>query len=143
MVWPSGANRAEATCPPRKVRRVNTGFEAGTVARPAQNAAAAANSRTGIAATNEARHRPILANRDAGTAFAELLSEDKLSKSKARSRADWKRKLGSFSRQWRTIRSRPGETCRPVSVSSGGSSLRMAFMVSTLESPLNARLREI
>src|ERR1700732_519910 len=114
MVWPSGANRAEATCPPRKVSRVNTGFEAGTVARPAQNAAAGASRRTGTAASNEARKRPILANRDTATAFAELLREDRLSTSKARSRADWKRKLGSFSRQWRTIRSRPGETCRPV-----------------------------
>ena len=38
--------------------------------------------------------------------------------------ADWKRCSGFFSRQWRTIRSRPGETFWFVTERSGGSSLQ-------------------
>jgi hypothetical protein len=34
---------------------------------------------------------------------------DSASRSKATSEADWNRRSGFFSRQWRTIRSRPGE----------------------------------
>ena len=62
------------------------------------------------------------------------------SRLKATSRADWKRSAGFFSRQWRTMRSSAGETLRLVSPRSGGSSLRMALMVSTEESPWKARL---
>ena len=48
---------------------------------------------------------------------------------------------GFFSRQCRTTRSRPGVILgTATSCSSAGSSLRIAFMVSTLESRLNARL---
>jgi hypothetical protein len=63
---------------------------------------------------------------------------DSASKAKPRSRADWNRSRGFFSRQRRTIRSSDGDTGRPLRVNSGGSSLRMAFMVSTLLSRLNA-----
>src|SRR5690349_9149281 len=56
-------------------------------------------------------------------------------RSKARSRADWKRSSGFFSRQWETIRSRPGGIWRPDWASSGGSSLRIAFIVSIAVSP--------
>ena len=62
------------------------------------------------------------------------------SRSKARSRADWKRSSGFFSRQWRTIRSRAGGRLRLVSLRSGGSSLRIAVIVSTAESPLERAL---
>lgn len=61
---------------------------------------------------------------------------------KARSRADWKRSSGFFSRQCRTIRSIAGLMWRALSVRSGGSSFRIALMVSTAESPLNARRPE-
>ena len=55
------------------------------------------------------------------------------------SRADWKRSPAFFSRQWATIRSRAGGRVRFVSLRSGGSSLRIAFIVSTAEVPRNAR----
>jgi len=48
-----------------------------------------------------------------------------------------------FSKQWWTIRSSYGDTCRLLSLNSGGSSFRMAFIVSTLDPPLNARLPAI
>src|SRR6266852_5793144 len=108
MVWPSGARRAAATWPPRKVRRVKSGFAVGDADRPAQNAAATASSRMGMAANKGVRNRPTWAQRDIATAVEALVTEDKLSRSKARSRADWNRMLGSFSRQWRTILSSPG-----------------------------------
>lgn len=56
------------------------------------------------------------------------------SRSKARSLADWNRASGCFSRQCRTIRSRPGWTFGFDALSSGGSSFRIAFIVSTEES---------
>src|ERR1035437_7435776 len=59
-----------------------------------------------------------------------------------KSRADWKRSAGFFSRQWRTMRSRPGEIFTVVGSISAGSDLRIAFMVSTDESPPNAGLPE-
>jgi hypothetical protein len=58
------------------------------------------------------------------------------------SEADWNRRSGFFSRQWRTIRSRPGETFWFVTESSGGSSLRIAAIVSPAESPRKARWPE-
>jgi hypothetical protein len=58
------------------------------------------------------------------------------------SRADWNRSCGFFSRQWLTIRSRAGGRLRFVAVRSGGSSFRIAFMVSTAEPPRNARRPE-
>jgi len=57
------------------------------------------------------------------------------SRSKARSRADWNRCSGSFSRQWRTMRSRPGGIWRLVAERSGGSSFRIALIVSADVSP--------
>jgi len=60
----------------------------------------------------------------------------------ARSLADWNRRSGFFSRQRRMMRSSPGDTCPPEADNSDTSSFRMAFMVSTEDSPLNARLPE-
>jgi len=57
----------------------------------------------------------------------------------ARSRADWNRCSGFFSRQCRTIRSIPGGTFWFVREMSGGSSFRIADIVSAAESPRNAR----
>jgi len=49
---------------------------------------------------------------------------------KARSRADWKRWSGSFSRQWRITRPSSGGTREAVPLTGCGSSLRMAATVS-------------
>ena len=57
-------------------------------------------------------------------------------RSKARSCAEWKRCSGFFSRQWRTMRSRPGEMFWFVTERSGGSSFRIADIVSAAESPV-------
>src|SRR6266545_6547429 len=65
-----------------------------------------------------------------------------VSRSKARSWAEWKRCSGFFSRQWRTIRSSPGEIFRLVSERSGGSSRRIADIVSAVESAWKARRPE-
>ena len=56
--------------------------------------------------------------------------------------ADWNRLSRSFSRQCRTMWSRAGEMFRPDSVSSGGSSFRIAAIVSLAVSRLNAFLPE-
>ena len=64
---------------------------------------------------------------------------DIVSRLKARSRADWKRRSRDFSRQRRTSRSRAGGVFGSFSVRSGGSSLRIAPSVSIDESRLNAR----
>ncbi len=58
------------------------------------------------------------------------------------SRADWKRRSRSFSRQCRTIRSRAGGMFLPEADSSGGSSFRIAAIVSLAVSLRNAFLPE-
>ena len=63
---------------------------------------------------------------------------DTASRSNARSCAEWKRCSGFFSMQCRTMRSRPGEMVWFVTERSGGSSLRIADIVSAAESPWNA-----
>ena len=55
------------------------------------------------------------------------------------SRAEWNLRAGSFSRQRRMIRSSPGDSCSLSVCNSGGSSFKMAFMVSMDDSPLKAR----
>src|SRR5687767_1080156 len=64
---------------------------------------------------------------------------DSVSRAKARSLADWKRRSGVFSRQRRTIRSREGEIAIAVVSRSGGSLVRIAVIVSAAVSPLKAR----
>ena len=59
-----------------------------------------------------------------------------------KSRADWKRCSGLFSRHRRTIRSSAGETRCAGSDSSGGSSFKTAVIVSTAVSRRNARVPE-
>ncbi len=61
-------------------------------------------------------------------------------RSKARSCAEWKRSSGFFSRQCRTMRSRPGWMFLLVAERSGGSSLRIADIESAAESPLERPL---
>ena len=90
--------------------------------RPSMNPAATASS---SGATSRAgANRFTTPGR--GGAAAGAAGSDSASRSKARSRALWKRAAGSFSRQWPTIRRRAGGIS-PVS-SSGGSSRRIAVI---------------
>ena len=78
-------------------------------------------------------------------AFGALLAaagEDWSERLNAMSRADWNRCSRSFSRQCLTTRSSAGETFRPDSDSSGGSSRRIAAIVSAFVSRRNAFLPE-
>ena len=63
-----------------------------------------------------------------------------VSNAKARSWAERNRWSGLFSRQRLTMRSRTGENPCSAFVSSGGSSFRIAFIVSMADSRRNARL---
>ena len=67
---------------------------------------------------------------------------DSDSRSNARSCAEWNRSSGFFSRQWRTTRSSPGCTFLFVAERSGGSSRRIADIVSAAVSRWNARAPE-
>ena len=123
--------------PRRKVRRLNSGRGVRLARLPAmKNAAASATTARPVARRTSHRFRfPIPAARETDSAD----SPESASRSKAMSRADWNRSPGVFSRQWPTIRSRAGGRLRFVSDRSGGSSLRIAFMVSTAEAPRKAR----
>ena len=77
--------------------------------------------------------------------FGALLNstgEDCSDRLNAMSLADWNRCSRSFSRQCWTTRSSAGEMFLPDSDSSGGSSRRMAAIVSALVSRRNALARE-
>ncbi len=78
----------------------------------------------------------------AGTAVLVPVAVASALRSKARSWADWKRCSGRFSRQWLTMRSSAGGRARVVSWRSGGSSLRIACIVSAADSPWKARRPE-
>ncbi len=68
---------------------------------------------------------------------------DKLARSKARSRIDWKRCAGSFSRQCRMMRSTAGGISRPGSDSSAGASFRVAAITPARLRPANGDRPEI
>lgn len=87
-------------------------------------------------------HARVFGGGGSGSSFELLLMLLRVSISKARSWADWKRSAGFFSRQCRTMRSSAGETLALISTKSGGSSLRMALRMSADESPLKARRPE-
>src|SRR5262244_3965708 len=61
------------------------------------------------------------------------------SSAKLRSLADWNRCSGFFSKQRRTIRESIGEILGFVSLTSGGSTVKIEFMTSTTDSPENGR----
>src|SRR5215471_17922805 len=61
------------------------------------------------------------------------------SSAKLRSLADWNRCSGFFSKQRRTIRESIGEIFGLVSLTSGGSTVKIEFMTSTTDSPENGR----
>src|SRR5215471_13185748 len=137
MFCPSAVKRAKSTLPRRNVTRT---WVADAVAlaveptrRPVQKAAA---PRSMAAATMAAALRaPRDRAADAAAPVDNPDVPDRDSRSNARSWADWNRRSGFFSRQWRTMRSRPGEIAWFVTERSGGSSFRIADMVSAAESP--------
>src|SRR4029077_11363871 len=75
---------------------------------------------------------------------AEMSDDDPLSDStaNARSLADWNLRSAFFSRQRAKILCSPGGPCHPDSLSSGGSSRRIAVIVSADVLRLKARLPE-
>ena len=86
--------------------------------------------------------------RRGGAGIASILTDDDApvfdtaSSAKARSRAEWKRSSRFFSRQRRTMRSNAGEAPLAAATISGGSSRRIALIVSTAVLPLKARFPE-
>src|SRR5437867_9691831 len=80
---------------------------------------------------------------DAGVAAVATAAPEapdvKVSSAKLRSLADWNRCSGFFSRHRRTILPSTEGILGFVSLRSGGSTVRIAFMSSTAESPENGR----
>ena len=101
------------------LRSGSTAIEACRVSVPAADRERAALSARGL--------DPVRASRSATRS------------AKARSRADWKRSSGSFSRQWATMSSSSAATARPAREISGGSSFKIAIMDSTSLSLRKAR----
>jgi len=101
---------------------------------------AAAAARTPSAAViRTARRDTGRATFPEDAAIAGVEASDNARRSNARSCAEWNRSSGFFSRQWRITRSRPGWTFLFVAERSGGSSRRMADIVSAAVSRWNAR----
>ena len=138
MFWPSGANLAPLIEPWRKVSRWNVGVLIFFVCLPPKKASTAVTINAIPTTTPGAILR--LAWMDL-SGVVEVKPEI-VSRSKARSRADWKRPSGCFSKQWRTIRPSAGVMFGADSLMSFGSSFRIAFMISTELSPVNGRLPE-
>ena len=78
------------------------------------------------------------AAREPATPLATVDGRDASERANAMSLADWNRLSRSFSRQCLTMWSSAGEMFRPDSESSGGSSRRIAAIVSAAVSRLNA-----
>ncbi len=100
---------------------------------------------TAKTATNAARSRSpsrgrgaVPAGRGTTRSWRVVVGRDASESANATSLAVWKRFSRSFSRQCRTMWSSAGETLRPDCVSSGGSSFRIAAIVSLAVSRLNA-----
>ena len=105
----------------------------GASARPAKNAAAASTNAPAMSAIGRRRGVAREAIASAATRPLAPLSvdvPDSACSANARSRADWKRSSGCFSRQWRMTGSIAAGDEAPSRVTSGGSSRRMAVIVS-------------
>ncbi len=114
----------------------STSGDAGHTTRPRP---APATRATSAAATAAHPSPPARQRRDPGAA-AGPDSDDSASRANDKSRADWNRSLGCFSRQRRTMRSSAGGVGWPAtSVSSGGSLDSTAVIVSAGVAPLKAR----
>jgi len=88
--------------------------------------------------------RPFQAPAERGTSEATATAAEPVvpvavSRAKARSRADWNRFSGFFSRQCRSTGTRAAASA-PIDEGSRGSSLRIAVIVSAAVSRANARL---
>ena len=142
MVWLSDANRADRTVPLRYVSWRTVGWAgSGRDQRPARKSATITASNAAAAPAARSVRREDF---EVALAGCDCVAEvpDSPSRAKARSRAFWIRSVRFFSRQRRMIRSIAGDTCAPETLSSGGSSFRIAFIVSTDESRRNARWPE-
>ena len=125
--------RAFHTVPCSKVSRVKRGSAAGALARAlsAQPASRPSARQNAAAATLAARGKRRDAAREDGRAAERAVPSTEASRSNARSRADWKRSAGLFSRLCRRIRSRAGGRSAPgLDASSSGSAWRIAVIVS-------------
>src|SRR5437867_3102060 len=122
--------------PRSNVRRRYTGLWTGLRMAPPNSPAATATS---AAVSNDAQR----GSRDLQPRNVQCLplgTSDTVLSANARSRADWKRFSGSFSRQCRTICSNAAGTSFPPKRISGGSSLSTAVILSTSVSPEKASL---
>jgi hypothetical protein len=139
---PSGAAVGSVSVP-EKVRRL---VFAGT-GEPAGRRPATPMAPTTTPASSKARPRHFrsidIGPRDASARVGRLLTAiDPLAvlRSNARSRADWKRSSGRFSRQWAMMGASPGAAAVTVGGSSGTSSRRIAVIVSAAVSRFQARV---
>ena len=138
-VWPSGAKRAACSVPRRNVSWRKLG--ASPVPRsavPARMRPAATARASAAAATVRMRSTRRRGSRGVSAVPPAEASPERAARPNATSRADWKRSPGLFSRQCRTMASSPGGSPGWTVAGSGGSSLRIAFMVSTAYSRRNA-----
>src|SRR6266496_3552790 len=120
--------------PRSNVRRRYTGLWAGLRMAPPNSPTATATS---AAISNDAQ-RGSHDLQPRNVMCLPLGTSDTVLSANARSRADWKRLSGSFSRQCRTICSNAAGTSFPPKRISGGSSLSTAVIVSTSVSPEKA-----
>ena len=141
MVSPSGMNRALKMACGSKVFIEKLGAAGGAVfsARPAITPAAATAIVKAAATSGDKDRRAGRASAAVVLAPAGL-EPDRASIANARSRADWKRSFGFFSRHRRIIRLSAGEASSRGPDSSGGSCVRIAVIVSAAVSRSNARL---
>src|ERR1035437_3162657 len=86
-----------------KSMRRAAGAEADRAAKPTIIAASSATAAMAHSQGPFRRSAPTAGKDDADP------EPDNASSANVKSRADWKRSAGFFSRQWRTMRSRPGE----------------------------------
>src|SRR5215471_6985472 len=102
--------------------------------------ARASVDRSAADATIQASNAGRLVHRGQSAGMASMgiaigVAPDKASIANARSLAEWNRSSGFFSRQCRNTRSRAGARFLLLSERSGGSSLRIALIVSAADSP--------
>ncbi len=141
IIRPSGEALGSLSRP----ETVSTRTRAGSVTSGRRSAVESAKPATApsiaktAAASQPIRRRGAALPSAASAAHGPLPVVVELSMANARSRADWKRRSGIFSRQRRTTRSRAGVTAPADGSNSAGSSRRMAVMVSGAVSRWKAR----
>ncbi len=143
-VRPSGETAGEASRPEKVTKRNEASpFVAGARRPASQMPASASSAPSATSPTRSARRpqaNPWPASAAASATLLLVLVVTTASSARARSWVERKRSSGRFSRQRRTMRSRAGDSLADDSSRLGGSSLRMALSVSTIDSPWKARL---